>query len=83
MFTSYDSQIYILNCCFPHRLPSFDQLRIADLKVAAQKSLGLSFLHLIAPDGHVLDLQQSLEDEGLQEEDTCLGFALEFSVAWL
>ena len=50
--------------------------------MAAQKSLGLSFLRLIAPDGHVLDLQQSLEDEGLQEEDTCFGSALEFSVSW-
>ena len=44
-------------------------LRIVDLKVAAQKSLGQGFLRLIAPDGHVLDPQQSLEDVGLQEGD--------------
>ena len=46
------------------------KLRIVDLKVAAQKSLGKGFLRLIAPDGHVLDPRQSLEDVGLQEGDT-------------
>ena len=55
----------------------FEQLRIADLKVAAQKSLGQSFLRLIAPDGHVLNPQQSLKDEGLQEGDACFRFAFE------
>ena len=52
-------------------MAQFYQLRIADLKVAAQKSLNQNFLRLIAPDGHVLDPQQSLKDEGLQEGDTC------------
>ena len=60
----------------------FEQLRIADLKVVAQKSLNQIFLRLIAPDGHVLDPQQPLEDEGLREGDTCFGSALEFSVSW-
>ena len=45
--------------CFPSR--------IADLKVAAQKSFSQSFLRLVAPDGHLLDQKQSLEDAGLQE----------------
>ena len=44
--------------------------RIADLKVAAQKSLGQGCLRLIAPDGHMFDPQQSLEDASLQEGDT-------------
>ena len=43
--------------------------RIADLKVAAQKSLGQGCLRLIAPDGRVLDPLQSLQDAGLQEGD--------------
>ena len=65
-------------CCFLPWNFQFEQLRIADLKVAAQKSLGQSFLRLIAPDGHVLDPQQSLKDEGLQEGDACFRFAFEY-----
>ena len=45
-------------------------LRNADLKVAAQKSLGQNFLRLIARDGQVLDPQQSLEDVALEDGDT-------------
>ena len=44
--------------------------RIADLKVAAQESLCQGFLRLIAPDGHMLDPQQALEDARLQDGDT-------------
>ena len=47
-------------------------LRIADLKVAAQRALSKHFLRLIAPDGRVLNPEQSLEDVGLQEGDTWL-----------
>ena len=45
------------------------KLRIADVKIAAQKSLGQGFLRLIAPDGHVLDPRQFLADAGLEEGD--------------
>ena len=51
-------------------LDNLPKPRIADLKEAAQKSLGQGFLRLIAPDGHMLDPQQSVEDTGLQEGDT-------------
>ena len=57
-------------CCSICCLCDAVMLRIADLKVAAQKSLSKRFLILVAPDGCVLDTQQSLEDAGLQEGDT-------------
>ena len=56
--------------CPPFRKNGLPKPRIADLKVAAQKSLGQGCLRLIAPDGHMLDPQQSLEDARLQDGDT-------------
>ena len=42
---------------------------VADLKTAAQESLGRRFLRLAAPDGHLLDPADSLRLSGFQDGD--------------
>ena len=48
---------------------------IGDLKIAAQQSLGQSFLRLAAPDGCLLDLAEPLQLSGLQDGDTIAAIA--------
>ena len=48
---------------------------VCDLKIAAQQSLGQSFLRLAAPDGCLLDLAEALQVLGLQDGDTIAAIA--------
>ena len=54
---------------------------IGDLKIAAQQSLGQSFLRLAAPDGCLLDLAEPLQLSGLQDGDTIAAIAQEPKLA--
>eukprot|EP00435_Cladocopium_sp_Y103_P050433 s362_g15.t1 len=49
--------------------------KIADLKTAAQESLGRRFLRLAAPDGRLLDPANSLQHSGLQDGDSLTAVA--------
>ena len=48
---------------------------VADLKTAAQESLGQRFLRLAAPDGHIFDPADSLRLSGLQDGDSLTAVA--------
>eukprot|EP00435_Cladocopium_sp_Y103_P005670 s596_g1.t2 len=54
---------------------------IAELKVAAQQSFGQRFLRLAAPDGHLLDLTESIHLSGLQEGDSLTAIAQQPKIA--
>ena len=54
---------------------------IADLKRAAQQSLGQPFLRLAAPDGRLLDPTNSLQLSGLQDGDSLIAVAQQPKIA--
>lgn len=54
---------------------------IGDLALAAQQSLGESFLRLVTPEGRLLDPTESLESAGLQDNDHLTAIVQQVAVA--
>ena len=54
---------------------------VADLKIAAQQSLGQRFLRLAAPDGCLLDPTKSLDLSALKDEDSLAAVAQQPKIA--
>ena len=48
---------------------------VAELKLAAQESLGQMFLKLAAPNGRLLDRTETLQHEGLENDDSVTAIA--------
>eukprot|EP00438_Fugacium_kawagutii_P034489 Skav226403 [mRNA] locus=scaffold3989:135594:137472:- [translate_table: standard] len=65
--------------CATVSMPQFGTVR--DLKKAVQQALGRPFLSLVAPDGHLLDPSESLQDAGLQDGDAIAAVAQRPKVA--
>ena len=54
---------------------------VADLKIAAQRSLGQRFLRLVAPDGRLLLPTESLQFSGLHDGNSITAFAQQPKIA--